>query len=115
MRLMSRTRSDQCAGGEFRCRSIPRTLPVCVASWPHLLPKPDVTRGAACVCVQSPMEAEWINLCTATVSCDSRRMDGIWIQQIAGEVAVAANRSGRFSAHKVCDDPNAMSINVNLM
>jgi len=50
------------------------------------------------VCADEPANGRWVNLCSAAVSSDGTRMEGVWMQTRNGVAIVSPNNSGSFEA-----------------
>jgi len=52
------------------------------------------------VCSDEMPHGRWVNLCSAVISADGTRMEGIWMQTRDGVVIVSPNNSGTFEARR---------------
>lgn len=57
------------------------------------------------VCSDESHSGRWVNLCSAVVSADGERMEGIWMQTHDGVVIVSPHNSGTFEATRTAVPP----------
>ena len=60
------------------------------------------------VCSDDTPHGRWVNLCSAVVSADGTRMEGLWMQTRDGRVIVSPSNSGTFEAKLVERPPDGV-------